>query len=283
MKSSSINTILVPIDLSEASYNALGTAVGIAKQNGSGLLLLNIEEPKYTRSEDHDSSFITENTNEGIVQKLIEEIKTTHGIAADMIWRKGNVTDCIIATAYLAKADLIVMGAHGQSGYREGFIGSNTYNVCKYSTVPVMITPTRKKIETFHNVLFPICPTDENAFRYDIILQLLAKDSTLEVVGICDQNTIGEAQGLDRIATEIKDRYDGSITINTSWSMGNTLSGDVFRTAQLKNADLIVISPALDSSIRKGFVSPNTQKIISASQVPVLSIKTEAVPEQVYI
>src|SRR5215208_7208620 len=146
MSSYSIQKILVPVDLSETSLNALDTAVSIAVKQNATLLLLNVLETVHGSFPDEPgySTFNNLFNTSDVLTALISAIQHSHNIKPEIFQEKGNVTDTIIKTSLAQQCDLIVMGTHGASGFRDGFIGSNTYNTIKYATCPVLSVPPRK-------------------------------------------------------------------------------------------------------------------------------------------
>src|SRR5690606_34977233 len=50
-----------------------------------------------------------------------------------------NTFDGITEVANKNKVDLIIMGSHGASGFKEMFIGSNTEKVVRTSNTPVLV------------------------------------------------------------------------------------------------------------------------------------------------
>jgi nucleotide-binding universal stress UspA family protein len=142
-----INNVLVPVDLSESSLNALDTAVNIAKKHQAGLKILYVEEYSFRTMQDVSSSYFANTINSAdIINALVGAIQHRHSIKPVVLQEEGNVSDMIIKTSFLHHTDLIVMGSHGASGYRDGFIGNNTYNVIKYAACPVLSVPHKKKL-----------------------------------------------------------------------------------------------------------------------------------------
>ena len=108
----SIRNILVPLDLSEPSLNALDTAVALAKKNNAGLLLLYVEETLMSAGE----GFAAAQSNRDILTALSGAIKHTHEILPTVKEAKGSVVETIIKVSQQESCDLIVMGTHGASG-----------------------------------------------------------------------------------------------------------------------------------------------------------------------
>jgi len=276
-----IKKIIVPVDLSETSLNALDVAVALAKKHKAFIYVLNVIEPNFgIFSEDYDSSFSHGKMNtKDVLDALINSIVHVHGVEPKLIQEEGHVVDQVIKLTFLEQCDLIVMGTHGASGFREGFVGSNTYSVIKHSNCPVLSIPTKKKYSTFKKILFPIRPVTGALSKYDIVSPFLNKQSNIEVLGLSYKQIEKETNVLDKIVEEVKDSIDkDKIYVNTAWGSGNNISEDILNYSQQNLFDLIVSTPILDITSKSGFIGPHAQKIINSARVPILTIKAIGVP-----
>ena len=84
------------------------------------------------------------------------KIKAKYGILTKVFVNSGRVDPEIIDFAKSMHIDLIIMGTHGTSGYREIFIGSNTQRVVTLSDIPVLTIQKGVKKTEFKNILIPI-------------------------------------------------------------------------------------------------------------------------------
>jgi len=74
--------------------------------------------------------------------KAVESIKAMGaktGVTVDTIVRVGAPANAVIDTAGAEKADLIVMGSHGESGATKLLIGSVVQKVLYWATIPVLV------------------------------------------------------------------------------------------------------------------------------------------------
>jgi nucleotide-binding universal stress UspA family protein len=172
------------------------------------------------------------------------------------------------------------MGAHGASGYRDGFVGSNTYNVIKYASCPVLSIPQKKKQINFKKILFPIRPVTGALFPYEVVRFFTSPATLLEVMGLTTK-TIIDTKGstLDTIIHEIKHLLNNDqVTTKTIWSGGSGIADEIMHYTNTHSPDLVVITSALDVTSKPKYIGPHSQKIIHCSKVPVLNIKKVAVP-----
>jgi nucleotide-binding universal stress UspA family protein len=275
-----IHNILVPVDLSESSLNALDAAVVIAKKHNASIQVLHVEENNFNDLEDISfTGYSSVNNAIDIINALTGAIQHTHGIKPLLLQKEGNVSDNIIRASFLYHADLIVMGAYGASGFREGFVGNNTYNVIKYAACPVLSVPYKKKITDFDKILFPVRPVTGALMSYSIVSHFTKPKTVMEVFGLSYRLMETGTSVLDTLVNEIKGQLEKDKVIpKVSWSEGSTIADEILRYANSTNPDLIVVTSALDVTSKPKYIGPHAQKIIHCSRVPLLSIKKIGIP-----
>lgn len=274
-----IHRILVPLDMSETSLNALHTAICLAKKHDAVLQILNVVEIIPGTSNENLHHLFSQHKNEDVLNALIGSIFHTHEIKPQLIQKKGHVVESIISTSISDQIDLIVMGTHGASGLREGFIGTNTYSVIKYSPCPVLTIPPKRKYSSFRKVLFPIRPVAGALMPYDAVCHFLSPHSTLDVLGVSHVRMDRESGILDKITDEIKDKLDADkIKVKTAWGAGISISDDIAQFTMDNNPDLIVLTSIVDAVSKLNFIGPYSQKLINQTKAPLLSIKKIGVP-----
>ena len=279
-----ISNVLVPVDLSESSLNALDVAVNIAKKHKAALQVLYVDENSLQTIDDAGTLYFSNMVNVAdVINALVGAIQHAHGIKPVVFMEEGNVAEIIIKTAFLQHADIIVMGSHGASGYRDGFIGNNTYNVIKHAFCPVLSVPQKRKLNSFKKILFPIRPVTGALMPYEIVSQFTHPDTVMEVLGINYRMIIETASSiLETIVSEIKDQLkkDGVIA-KPLWSEGHSIADEIVNYTNKTNPDLVVVTSVLDVTSKPRYIGPHAQKIIHCSKVPVLSIKKLSVPSLV--
>lgn len=272
--------ILVPVDLSESSLNALHTAANLAKKHRASLHVLYVDESSFQTIEDMGTPYYSNLVNAGdVINALVGGIQDKFGVEPVVSMQEGNVAECIIKSSFLMHADLVVMGAHGASGYRDGFVGNNTYNVIKYAACPVLSVPQRKKVSAFKNILFPVRPVAGALSCYQVVSHFTSPSTVVEVMGLSNRMIVDTATSvLDTIISEINVQLQNdAVTVKPFWSEGNSIAEEIVRYSN-NTSDLVVVTSGLDVTSKPKYVGPHAQKIIHCSRVPVLSIKKNSVP-----
>lgn len=149
--------IVVPTDFSSCALNALKVAADIARKSDSVIKLVHVyERPvyghmNYTINNDINRSMLSK-INELICQlaesEFLKGIRLKKTVLTDIaVWEMVN-------NEHVEDADLIIMGSHGATGWKEYLIGSNTEKVARIAKCPVLTI--KRPIENFNpqNIVF---------------------------------------------------------------------------------------------------------------------------------
>lgn len=139
--------ILVPLDGSDHSINALEKALQIAKKFDGKITLLHayiptqrVAIPKgYARSE--TTSEMIEVSGEAGANILANaKIKTKiEGVEVETLLVMGHAVERIIEASKNGRFDLIVIGARGLSPLKEALLGSVSHGVTSHARCPVLV------------------------------------------------------------------------------------------------------------------------------------------------
>lgn len=281
MSQTSIKNILLPTDFSELSQNALSTAVAICKRHDTTLHVLHVVENKVMIAPpDAIKAAIyvipeLEKTGAENLAGLKRKMAKKHNINIQTYMEYGNPSDAIRDKAIELYCELIVMGTHGASGFREFFIGSNSYNVIKNTTIPVLTIPGKKKVKEFRKILFPIRATKGIMEKYEFIEPIIEKNNA--EIFIAGLSMTGEDYKLSPMDEEVRELGKSLRTQNVQFKSDNFICKNyakkVLELSRKEKVDLIVINASLDYNWQQFFIGPYTQQVVNHSRVPVLSIR----------
>ncbi|PVW17284.1 universal stress protein [Marixanthomonas spongiae] len=138
-----MNRILVPTDFSAQAENALKVAVQLAEKHNSEIYLFHtVELPSHLATTGETSALpesiyfikLTEKRFSDLMERpYLDDVAISQTIG------HGEIYEDILNTVTDNNIDLIVMGSHGASGFKEMFIGSNTEKVVRTSKIPVLV------------------------------------------------------------------------------------------------------------------------------------------------
>ena len=128
--------IVCPIDFSEASRAALDVASNLAREDGSKVFIVHVEE---VSSATHPGLFgVGPLASPNLRDKLNATLPTATEVQFEHYLLIGDPVDRIVEFVKERDADLIVMGTHGITGVARLLMGSVAAGVIRRSPVPVL-------------------------------------------------------------------------------------------------------------------------------------------------
>lgn len=142
--------ILIAVDNSKCAKKAAKVGYQMAAKFEAKVALVNIVEPapatvnpEMTLAPAFMEMF--ENSKENSLKLLIEmEKKYSHGIKTTHFTLVDVASHGILEEAEKWKADLIVIGTHGRTGFYHFLMGSVAEHVARKSACPVLIIPNKE-------------------------------------------------------------------------------------------------------------------------------------------
>lgn len=140
--------ILVPVDFSDCSDNAIRFAVAIALRTGAELRLFHslqvplqtaemsvfpmaeMEKDAMTRLGHLEAEIV-----DWLDKEKFRELKVSHRVTV------GFPSEEVVRVAVEEKSDLIVMGTHGAGAIEGMILGSNSSSVIQHAPCPVLVVP----------------------------------------------------------------------------------------------------------------------------------------------
>ena len=271
--------IIIGIDFSECSQNALQHAVSMAVNFKADLTLVHVISPdeKLVVESKENSDIIT------FAQERLEQyasqcrlVVTENEVRTKI--RMGKPEREINAEANLLGDALITMGTHGCSGFEEFFVGSNTYKVVSRANCPVL---TIRKDVDIHRDLTDI------SLVFDDTRETLQKLKTAAIFAKAFQAKV-HVTGLYTKSPNINNVISGYLANAEDYLMERNIRFDtnrsenvrtidgLFEQAKLVNANMIIIMRevelATENMFKLGHVS---ERIVNRSPIPVLVVPVD--------
>jgi len=150
--------IIVGVDFSNSSHNAMRHAVSIALKTGADIHLVWVKTPGVANNvtDDGGDNYIHK------VQASLEDWKKeckmeAPAVEVNTVILEGKVHTEILKYAANQSIPIVVMGTHGTSGFEEGYIGNNANRLIKEARVPILIMRENIEIKRdLHNIYAPI-------------------------------------------------------------------------------------------------------------------------------
>jgi len=139
-----LRSILVPIDFSVHSKNALKYAIPLAEQFGASLHLVFVVEPTVYPADLGFGQVVLPGIEEELREKGAEELQALidreigSRVHATSIVRTGSPHQEILSEAEEKNVDMIVVATHGHSGVEHMLFGSTADRIVRHAKCPVL-------------------------------------------------------------------------------------------------------------------------------------------------
>jgi len=269
-----IQNIIVPIDFSKMSVQAIQIAKQLARRFGASIRLA------HARQFDCAADFVApappmvpfsfmpyEQNGEQTALKELKRVATECGVSSASCDILGGAPpfDEICRFAQTIPADLVVMPTHGRTGLKHVFLGSTAERIVQHSSCPVLVT-RGKPLQAnngsrfrFKSILVPVdfSNCSREGLRYAIAFAsefgakiILLHATYLGYVYSCEGTAIYDIPGLQKAARKTAERKMreliryvnfGAVKFETAFTDGSPVI-DICAFAKDHGVDLIITS-----------------------------------------
>lgn len=275
-----MNHILVPTDFSDCAMAAVQVAADIARKSNAQIRLLHVyERPVYgfvDISVDHEQN---RQLKDDLKQKLttLQESQELNGldVVTSLSWDR-PVWE-VISDEEFQNHDLVVMGTHGASGFKEVFIGSNAEKTVRTSRIPVLTVNEKQTSFNPGNIVFAsnFYRETESAFS---AVQKLAKlfNSKVSLLKI---NTPGNFEATwysEKTMSEFANNVGLESYEPYIYNDENVEKG-ILNFCESKKPDMIAIATHGRTGLLHLINGSIAESVVNHFELPVLSIRLEEI------
>jgi nucleotide-binding universal stress UspA family protein len=293
-----IENILCPIDFSDGSRRALDHALAIAHWYHAAVTALHVAPPlslaPYIDPRVHPLPMArTREDLENLRLQLalfVEQEKGDFSIASVVV--EGVIAGEIIRLAEANRADMVVIGTHGRSGFQRLILGSVTESVLRHAPCPVLTVPPRAPDAVpvgprlFRRILCAVdfSPCSLKALEYassladqgDASLTVLhVYEPTANYVGV----TKGEVDSKIFIAAAehylhelVAERVPGRSRVTQTLTVGKS-GPEILRVADGERIDLIVLGVTGRGAADAIWFGSTAHHVVRRATCPVLTLR----------
>jgi nucleotide-binding universal stress UspA family protein len=270
--------VLVPVDFSEDSVNALDMAVHYANLMDYNIRLLHVIKDAVFYQRNFVLSNLVDVKNEKVIQnlkKIISQYSSKINNEIDFRIRSGKVYNEIANQAKYGEAELIVIGTHGTSGFEELWLGSNAYKVVNNSPCPVISVRNSYKRHHINRIVLPIDDTPETRQKVPYTARIAKQaNAMVYIVQVTETQKDSVRERINEYANQVaKFLEHNDIEFENEYLYGKNLTDMAIDYALRKDADLISIMTEQSESTKNIWLGPYAQQMVNHSPVPVLSIQ----------
>ncbi|MEO9211474.1 MAG: universal stress protein [Ginsengibacter sp.] len=264
---------LVPIDFSDTSIHAAEYAVKIAQSLPEAQLFLyhvysKISFSALTSTDEGSRQKVSELELESIKNKIANGFNNISCVVED-----GSFLENIAEHTLSHDIDLVIMGITGSSKISQVFMGTNTLNVIRHISCPVMIIPPNAEYTGMKKVLFT-SDFDDVARTTPFVALSKILDTfkpSLDILNVDSEHYVEltEEFKLERDAMEMKlNQYHPEFSFLRAFDFLDGINEYV----EAKHIDAIITVPRKHSFISQLFKTSHTKKLAYHSTVPIIAI-----------
>ncbi len=274
--------VLIPTDFSDVCGNAISHGVKLAKFLGYKVCILHIIN-KETKAE-----LKKKNVAVDYVDYRLKEYKKyyekKYKVEIDTLAVEGNIFSTISKVAKDIKANLMVMGTHGKTGFQHVF-GSYALKVVVESPVPVVVVQKRAFKQGYNNIVFPVS-NDLEPRQAVHWAKLMAKLFNAKIhIFLSQEKETGRKTSLNIITKQITDVFSAenvSYCIQTA-ETDRSFAEYIISYSVINQADLIMIMTRPNIDV-PGFslAAWDERLMFNDAQIPVMGINPVELGYQYY-
>jgi nucleotide-binding universal stress UspA family protein len=299
-----IDRILVPLDFSESSIDALRFALPFARESGARLDLLHVIEPAATfYGPPGDMGYLPptyckqQQRDAAARLKKLAATEVRRPVHANTLVKEGAPARVINVAAAELRSDLLVLSTHGHTGLKRFFLGSTAEAVVRRAPCPVLTvrrrvldragTPQTPPFERINRIVVPVdfSASSRDLVKYAVAFatQFRASLVLLHVVNHINvtarvayyatrlQMAVLEG-GLRQLAEFAERLVPANIEAKEVVRAGTPY--DVIRqVARRERADLIVIATRGLGAVKRFFIGSTAGRVVRHAPCPVLVVR----------
>ena len=303
MKKPNIRQILVPIDFSKMSIQAIETAKGLAQRFEASIHLVHVRQfgspigfmappppfaPLSVATYDQEEEKRIARQLNGLANNYSLSSETCH------LLRGAPAFDGICRLAQQIPVDLIVTSTHGRTGLKHAFLGSTAERVVQHSPCPVFVArqtrrQSKKSALSFNTILVPVdfsgCSLEGLTYAISIANKFAAKIILLHAVylgyaytsdgyAMYDLSAVTDTLRKDaerQMRVFVKAAKFGGVKFKTVVTIGSPVT-EICAFAQDHNVDLIIASTHGRTGFKHVLIGSTAEHVVRRAPCSVVVV-----------
>ena len=258
-----MNTVIVPVDFSDASLNAAQYAAQLLSNHENINMIL-----YHTYGKDWESD-----SSEERLTELKTRFEKNYKLNLTTFAEQGDFITELEKLVRHKRVDLVIMGSTGHSSISHVFMGSNTLKMSETKACPILIIPVNSQYNEVNNVMLasdfknvrsttPSAPIKDFLRTFNANLQIVNVNSEL-YVAITEEYEMQKEEYENMFA-----EFNPEFYFVRFYDIDDALN----QFATDKNIDLIITVQKHHSLLYRRFRSSHIKNLTTNSSVPVLVV-----------
>jgi nucleotide-binding universal stress UspA family protein len=268
--------ILVAVDFSECSINALEHGITIANKADAGVEMMFVVKPDSSKDLFTEGAQTLSAMVKDKFEELVEKYQPKMGKnKLSFLIKQGKVYHEIVKEADRKDIFLVIAGTHGSSGFEEFWIGSNANRIVSALRKPVITIRGGVSIKRdLEKVILPLDSTPETRQKVPFTAYM-AKifGAEVHVLRVYTSKVAAMTRKVDSYAEQVvKHLEEENIRYILESVEADNLTDATIEYALKVNANLISIMTEQEITTKNLLLGPYAQQMVNHSPIPVLSM-----------
>lgn len=263
--------ILVPIDFSDCSINALKYAIQLVEKfQALELILLHAYTVRVAYGEMAFATMEQSDEIEEEFKKLENQVKPLKQVRYRNLIINSELISAIKQTKQNEKIELIVMGTQGANSLDKEVLGTNAYNVVSEAGIPTVIVPQNAKFHQIRNIALG---SDYKSINRDTLEPLKQLNnlfgSTIHIIHISDKDKleISEAEQAKKFEQYLKNTQH-----SYHFMVNDDVEDGITKYIETHDIDILALIPRKHNFFQLLYGSSESKRMIFHSKIPILAI-----------
>jgi len=278
--------ILVPVDFSESTVTTTEHAALLARTLRVDVVFLHVIETLFDGFSVAGLAFDSASKESSIVDEVEKRMKQlvqkyeAQGNHCKYQIEIGSIHKTIVKVAEAIDAGAIVLGAHGQAGFEEYLIGSNSFRVTATAPCPVItLHDDSHYTQGYKTIVMPIDTSFYSRQKVKATAQLAqAFEAKIHILGVSIDADAEAVQKVHVLCQQVSEYLHAhAIDHDIAYETGGNITDNTILYAKALKADLISIMTEQEPSVRSLIMGEFAQQMINRSPIPVISYRPREV------
>lgn len=277
-----IRNVIVGIDFSEGSLNAMQHAISIASKYNAKLTLLYVLTPEaktLVGTDEVNKSNIVSYVEKKLKKLVLDCKKMLPQSSVEHKIRMGKVSKEMNAEAAEQGNALIVVGTHGCSGFEEIFMGSSAFRIISASKYPVLSVRSNVDIRRdLTNILIVIDDSMETLQKLKYAASMAkAFQAKVHIMGMYSTRYPDIQQKIDAFIKQAEIYLvKANVRLDSVLIKKNKKVDTVLEYAKKKDVNLIIVMKEIELAGEMVFImAPFSERIVNRSPIPILTVNVD--------
>jgi nucleotide-binding universal stress UspA family protein len=274
--------LLVPTDFSPYADTALKFAISIAQKHQSEILLLHVQITpviwsKLTTDQENlypETKALMNKAKEELSLRL-KQIKA-NGLEGRSQIQFSDGKEQVSQYISREKFDMVIMGSHGNYGFKEHMLGSNTYNVLRNSNIPVLVVKRDRNPEVLKKVVFATDFKNPSGKAFRVMIDMIQSlGLTAEVLYVNTPSDFLEDDQIIDLGKGFLNEfgpYPNEVNIYSAYRVER----GIMQFAKKVEADAVALITHGRNDLQQLFLPSVAENLISYLDLPVFSLNVNA-------